>query len=318
MSYKFDSLVIILNKLDGKTKVTADSLREELEVSKRTVHRYIKTLQTAGFPIDYDRNQKTYAFTDGYTLKKPHLSLEEALAFSLARKMLGNFGPSMEKSLGNIEEKLALSQSSDLKHIVLSPETVPADAEQYLAPIHQSIINYQKIEIAYKAFGTKEAIVSTIDPYYLFFRDGIWYFRGFYHTDKAPRTFALDRIVSLSILDKHFVPTGIKPEEDLSGAFGAFIDGEPVDVVLRFDEVYKPLILRKKWHESQQASDLPDGRLEVTFRVNGIWGIRKWIYQWMPNVEVIAPQELRDIFCDDLRGTLKKHGKRVDKGTDNE
>jgi biotin operon repressor len=153
MSYKFDSLVIILNKLDSGTKVTAESLREELEVSKRTVHRYIRTLVTAGFPIDYDRDNKTYAFTGGYTLKKPNISLEEALAFSLARKMLSSFGPGMEKSLGSIEEKLAVAHPPDLKHIVLSPETVPTGTEQYLAPIHRAIINFQKIPTT-SSFGT--------------------------------------------------------------------------------------------------------------------------------------------------------------------
>jgi len=96
----------------------------------------------------------------------------------------------------------------------------------------------------------------------------------------------------------------------LSGAFGAFLDGDPVDVVLRFDEEYKPLILRKKWHASQQVRELTDGRFDVTFTVNGTMGIRKWIYQWMPHVEVVAPKELRDLFCDDLEGTLEKHGRK--------
>ena len=39
MSYKFDSLIIILNKIDSKAKVTAESLAEELETSKRTIYR---------------------------------------------------------------------------------------------------------------------------------------------------------------------------------------------------------------------------------------------------------------------------------------
>ncbi|MDD2302245.1 MAG: transcriptional regulator [Eubacteriales bacterium] len=310
MSYKFDSLLIIQNKLDSGAKVTADSLREELEVSKRTVHRYISTLQTANFPIDYDRNNKTYAFVGGYTLKRPNLSVEETLAFSLARKMLDNFGPGMDKSLGSIEKKLTVAHSPGLKHIVLSPETVPAGTERYLAPIHRAIINYQRIEMAYKAFAAKKATPGTVDPHYLFFQNGIWYFRGYYHGDKAARTFALDRIESLSILDRHFLPPDLEPEAELSGAFGAFIDGDPVDVILRFDEVYKPLILRKIWHTSQKQRELANGRVEVTFRVNGILGIRNWVYQWIPHVEVVEPKELRDIFLDDLENAMKKHGRK--------
>ena len=35
MSYKFDSLIIILNKLDSAESVTVNSLRNDLEVSER-------------------------------------------------------------------------------------------------------------------------------------------------------------------------------------------------------------------------------------------------------------------------------------------
>jgi len=55
MSNKFDSLMIILNKLDWNEKVTVYSLMNDIEVSERRVHRYLQTLQVADFPIYYDR-----------------------------------------------------------------------------------------------------------------------------------------------------------------------------------------------------------------------------------------------------------------------
>lgn len=307
MSDKFDSLVIILNRIYTRRRVTPESLCTELERSKRTVHRYIKALITAGFPIEYDRMKRTYGFEEGFTLIKPHLTIEESLAFSLAKKLLGSLGPAMEKSLATIEEKINPGKSKTFKHIVLSPEPVPGDIEKYLAPLHEAIINYRKIELGYKAFGAKEATVNSVHPYYLFFRDGIWYFRGYHEADKGVRTFALDRIESLSILDRYFLPPHLAPEDELSSAFGAFLDGEPVEVVLKFQADYKSLILRKKWHPSQATRELDDGSLEVTFKVNGTNGIRKWIYQWLPFVEVMAPGELRATFRDDLTGALKRH-----------
>ncbi len=48
MSYKFDSLMLILNKLDSRDKVTVDSLKEELGVSERTVFRYLTTSTGGG------------------------------------------------------------------------------------------------------------------------------------------------------------------------------------------------------------------------------------------------------------------------------
>jgi predicted DNA-binding transcriptional regulator YafY len=93
MSDKFDSLWTILNKLDGKEKVTASSLASDLEVSQRSIYRYITTLLVAGFPIDYDRENNSYVFSEGYTLKKPAVSVEETLALALSKKLLHNFGP---------------------------------------------------------------------------------------------------------------------------------------------------------------------------------------------------------------------------------
>ncbi|MFZ2801725.1 MAG: HTH domain-containing protein [Syntrophorhabdus sp.] len=86
MSDKFNALWIILNKLDQKEKVTARSLMEDLEVSERSVYRYITTLQVAGFPVDYDRGMNSYVFSGGgYTLKNPAVSVEETLAPALSK-----------------------------------------------------------------------------------------------------------------------------------------------------------------------------------------------------------------------------------------
>ena len=308
MSDKFNALWIILNKLDKKEKVTARSLMEDLEVSERSVYRYITTLQVAGFPIDYDRAMNSYVFSEGYTLKKPDVSVEETLALALSKKLLRNFGPDMEKSLAKIEEKLSVKKPADLRHIVLDADAI-APPESYLTLVHQAVINYQRINLKYKALNAKIATQSKVDPYYLFFRDGIWYFRGYYHRDKAMRTFAFDRVVSLSLLNEHFVPRPISPEDELSAAFGAFLDGEPVEVTLRFDEHIKPFIVRKKWHESQKVKELGNGKIEVRFNVKGLMGIKNWIYGWIPHVEVIAPRELRKALRRDLAEAIKIHEK---------
>jgi predicted DNA-binding transcriptional regulator YafY len=170
MSDKFNALWIILNKLDQKEKVTARSLMEVLEVSERSVYRYITTLQVAGFPVDYDRGMNSYVFSEGYTLKKPAVSVEETLALALSRKLLHSFGPTMEQSLTRIEEKLSVKKPEDLKHIVLTADSLtPSDT--LLTRVHQAIINYQRINLKYKSLHAKVATESKIDPYYLFFRD---------------------------------------------------------------------------------------------------------------------------------------------------
>ena len=55
MSDKFNVLVAILNQLDQKKRVTVQSLKDDFEISERSVHRYVRTLKDAQFNIEYDR-----------------------------------------------------------------------------------------------------------------------------------------------------------------------------------------------------------------------------------------------------------------------
>ena len=205
-----------------------------------------------------------------------------------------------------IDERNETCQRVKLGEVIMTQYTFYINGEY---TIHQAIISYQRIRVTYIAFRAKEATKSKIDPYYLFFRDGIWYLRGYYDPDKALRTFAFDRILSLDPLNEYFVPQRVSPEDELAGAFGAFVDEKPVDVILRFGEYSKPLVLRKKWHRSQQVQEQKDWWTEVRFRVNGLQEIQNWIYGWIPHVEVVAPKELRDTLCRNLAEAMTLHGK---------
>jgi predicted DNA-binding transcriptional regulator YafY len=279
----------------------------DLEMSERTVYRYIQTLQVAGFPITYDKKKESYVFNEGFKLGKPDLTVEETLAFALAKRLLGNFGAGMEKSLNSIEEKLSVKGTDLPQYIVLKAEKLSHVIEGYLGMIYQAIKNFKRIKIGYKALYSDEETERKVDPYYLFFQDNFWHLRGYCHLRDDLRTFALDRITSLNILNENFIPKGISSEEELSGSFGIVVDGEPVEVILIFDKEVKPYVLRKKWHQSQKEKELKDGRVEMSFRVNGIEGIKQWIYRWIPNVEVVEPKKLKNILNHDLRETLKKH-----------
>lgn len=306
MSYKFDSLMIILNKLDSKEHVTVQSLADDLEVSERTVHRYLNTLQVAGFPIHYDRKRETYVFVEGYSLRRPNLSVEETLSFALAKSIMRSFGAGMEKGLGQIEKKLASKTSELPDHIVLKSRGISPAVHENLESIHHAIKNYNRIQFQYTKLSSGETSIREVDPYYLFFNDEFWYVRAYCHASNALRTFALDRIVSLKVLTKYFVPERIMPEDELSDAFGAWIDGEQSEVVLVFDRDFKENILRKKWFHNQKAKERSDGSLELRFNVKGLVGIRKWIYQWIPFVTVIAPEELRrEVYKDIVRAQKK-------------
>ncbi len=294
MSYKFDSLITILNILDSRGQVTVTSLMNKLEVSERTIYRYLMTLQTAGFPIHYDRQKNSYVFSENYSLRKPNLSLEETLALALSKKLLKSFGETMENSINTIEKKLSVKKADIPSHIVVGIEGIPPSVGIHLETIHRAITEYKRVEIHYKTLYSEEETCRRVDPYFLFYLEGFWHLRGYCHLREEMRTFALDRILSLKTLNEYFLPKKISSEVELSGSFGSFIDGDPVEVVLIFDEEVKSQVLRRKWQQNQKEKELKDGRLEIRFKVKGLGGIKKWIYQWIPYIEIIAPKELRE------------------------
>jgi predicted DNA-binding transcriptional regulator YafY len=80
----------------------------DLEVSERSVHRYLQTLQVAGFPISYDRQKESYNFIEGYSLRRQDFSVEETLFVALAKKMLSGFGSGMEKGLLSSQHNICI------------------------------------------------------------------------------------------------------------------------------------------------------------------------------------------------------------------
>jgi predicted DNA-binding transcriptional regulator YafY len=307
MSYKFDSLMGILNKLDGRRKVTVDDLKEDLGVSERTVFRYLNTIQSAGFPILFDKEKGGYGFMEGYSLKRADLSMEETLALGISKKMIRGMGTGWEDSMNRIEQKLSVKKTDLPRHIVLSGKGLPPEITGHIGLIHAAIMNFQRLKMTYRPLYSDQKTKRKVDPYYLFFEEDFWYLRGYCHLREEPRTFALDRVISLKVLEDHFIPRNIAPEEELSGSFGPVVDGKPVEVVLRFDEESKPYLQRKTWHQSQRGRELKDGRLELRFSVNGLEGIARWIYRWLPYVEVVSPKELRQGVKEELEKALKKY-----------
>lgn len=305
MSYKFDSLITLLNILDSRGQVTVSSLMNDLEVSERTIYRYLETLQIAGFPIHYDRQKNSYVFSENYSLRKPNLSLEETLALALSKKFLKSFGETMEKSINTIEKKLSVKKADIPSHIVVGIEEIPTSVGIHLETIHRAITEYKKVKIHYKTLYSEEETSRRVDPYFLFYLEGFWHLRGYCHLREDMRTFALDRILSLKTLNEYFLPKKISSEVELLGSFGSFIDGDPVEVVLRFSPEIKPYILRKQWHQSQKNRELENGQLEVTYHVNGIEGIKSWIYRWISHVQIIAPHELRELAKTEIKKAAK-------------
>lgn len=89
-SIKLGSLVRILNLIDNNAgKLTPAIIAHTLDVTERTVYRYMRSLQQAGYPIFFDRSDKSYRFVDGYSLRLKGQHPPISNAIDIKSKMLG-------------------------------------------------------------------------------------------------------------------------------------------------------------------------------------------------------------------------------------
>jgi len=75
-------------------------------------------------------------------------------------------------------------------------------------------------------------------------------------------------------------------------------------VKVRISPGWARWVREKIWHESQKITQLPDGGLEVTFRVAGLDEIKRWVLSFGPEAIVMEPPKLREFVCQDLLRNL--------------
>lgn len=309
MKSKFDRLVYILNRLDRRLPTTLRVLEEELGVDERSVYRYLESLEAAGFPIYFNREKRTYAFADGFQLKKTDLDVEEILALAVAKKSLSYLGGAFDDAMEGLERKI-LDISSPKDRIPASVFVLPdyglnafVDISALIKDLARACINHQVVKLIYVSLYSDEVSNREVEPYYLFLSDGFWNLRAYCRLRKEWRTFALDRVKRWRLLNKHFLPKllGDDVGKEVSKAFGTYMDGEVEEVIVRFSPEIKTFFQRKTWHPSQKNTERDDGWLEVRFETSGLEALKYWLYRWIPHVKIVSPDWLREQMIEDLR-----------------
>lgn len=310
---KFIRLLKIYTIIAQKKYPSARFLAETLEVNERTIYRDLNIINLVD-QVDYDPERKGYAFTHGDSIKKLMLSDEELITLFTAGEAVSHLGAPFRENFQRLVEKMVSVTAKHLPEnkpsiVIKVPDTIHTDTiTEYLKTITTCLKEKRSVDIVYKAYKAKEVTRRIVDPYGLIFYEGIWIFIGFCHLRKEIRSFALDRIQECKERNLYFTPRlEFNLEEYLLRSWGV-VDGKEVTVVVRFKPDAAEYILRKeKWHPSEVRKILPDNSVELTYTVAGIHEIKKWIYSWIPNVEVLRPKSLRRLIRKELQQATKDH-----------
>lgn len=211
---KADNLLAIMWLLQSRKRMTAVELAEQLEISVRTVYRYMDSLCASGVPIVAESGPEGGYRLFTRFLQMPLFFTDQELkaifqAATFAKQAHFPFEESMNQALQKIKYVLQEGQIKTLeaqleKTDVLSASKFPIDTH-LLLQLEQAAFKQQTIKIEYQK-RTYDSKVSAryLDPYGIIHWNSRWYVIGYCSLREEVRCFRVDRIQSLQWTEKSF------------------------------------------------------------------------------------------------------------------
>jgi proteasome accessory factor C len=142
----------------------------------------------------------------------------------------------------------------------------------------------RRIRIDYYAYGRDERTTREVDPHEVYARGGAWYLRGWCHLAQAPRSFRVDRVVDVEVLDV--------PVDGTAPATGAL---EDFDMGPEVPRVTLDLAPSARWvsetYPVDSTEQIADGWLRVRLPVTAT--------PWLERLLVRLGDDARVVSADD-------------------
>ncbi len=221
---KWDNMLSMLWMLRSGRKLTAAQIADSLEISVRTVYRYIDALCASGVPVVAESGhdggirilesfKETPLFFNSVELK----ALVDAYKFAQGAGY--PYTEELESALKKVESGLQDEQRHDLFRLtggldVIAPARPPS-VIPLLRDLEQASKDGRTVSIAYRKANAEQADERQVDPYGLAYDRNEWYAVAFCHRSQTLRTFRVDRIERLEPTEARFD----KPESFSASAY---------------------------------------------------------------------------------------------------
>ncbi len=296
-------LILLHQRLAAGQPVTAAALASGLEMSPRTMKRDIERLRdTHHAPIAWDATLKTYRYTAPFDLLTGlRLDADETIALVLAAGTFAAWGDSpLGRSLTAALTKIARFAgqavslpASELRAVLHQPETDDRE-NRHFARLLDDIVAHREITLTYQKPEAPRPERRTVRPLHLAHLEHRWMLVAEDPSRAGWRNFLLSRIEAIAPTGNVFAPPPpARLRAYLAGSLGRFTGTADHTVRLRFTATAARYVRERPWHASQTISDLPDGVIEVTLRLNNLIDVQRRILANGHHIAVLAPPELR-------------------------
>jgi predicted DNA-binding transcriptional regulator YafY len=311
----------VLKRIEAGRFTSTHALAEEHAVTERTIRRDLEALQEAGFPLydeETDDGRRIWRLVEGYRQRVVQgFSLSELAALHFGKHLISflagaPFAQELESAFEKIREALPpkslpyLARLQDLFVARPDPRKDYSGKREVIATLIDATLHQRQATLRYFSFSSRRRKDYTVDPYRVVYYHGGLYLYARVHEYGQVRTFAVERIEQLTVLDSEFeTPADFDASEYARGAFG-ITGGAPELVEVAFDAEIAGYVRERIWHESQTLEERPDGSVLLKLRVAPNRELRGWLKGFVPHVAVLQPDSLRARLAEDLEQALRR------------
>jgi predicted DNA-binding transcriptional regulator YafY len=311
----------ILRELEASRRLTIDDMAERTGVTTRTIRRDLEALQSAGFPL-FDESHEGRKY---WVLEQKAFRRLDATGFTFAELSALYFSRTLVECLAatpfqndvrSAFDRLSDALTPGMKQFLdRLPLVIQAKAEpgahpgtargREIAQLLDATLQHRRSIMRYDSFSSGREKEYVIEPYRVVFAQGALYVVAFVPEYGQMRTFALDRIKSLSVTEDRFEP--VESEEDAFAHSLGVHQGVPQRIEIAFEPGIARYIRERVWHASQEIQDQEDSGAILTLNVSNDFALRSWILGFGARARVISPPELAAQISEEIEQARRRY-----------
>lgn len=304
--YKIDQL------LNERKAVPFKDLQDSLEVSRATLKRDLAYLRDRlNAPIIFDRDVGGYRFDrqsrqvgGQYELPGLWFSAEEIHALLTMQHLLANLdtggllGPHIQPLMARLNALIGVAENP-ADEVVKRIKVMTVGARHFhldhFQQVGSGLIRRKRLLIDYRARSTNETTRREVSPQRLIHYRDNWYLDAWCHLRNELRSFSVDAILRVELLDTRAKDVAEKTLDAILGSGYGIFSGKDVQwATLRFTPERAKWVAAEKWHPKQVGKLLEDGGYELKVPYSKEPELLMDILKYGADCEVVGPEGLRE------------------------
>ena len=313
---RLSRLLTMVPWLMNRQGIDIEEAARTLGVSRAQIEADLELLFVCGTPghmpddlIEAEWEQGRVYIRNADAIAKPlRFTRDEALALTVGLRTLLDVPGLQERDA--VDRALAkLSEATGESGAARVHVSLERDGEQVLSTLQDAVRRAHRVHLRYLAPARDEVTERDVDPLRLFTSDGHWYLEGWCRRAEGMRTFRLDRIESVELLDVQAEIPQDAQRTDLSRGFFAPSPDAP-QVRLRVQRAAFWIIDYYPCFDVERSDDGEHADVSLVLG-DGRW-LRRLLLQLGRDAQVLAPAAVRAQVADEARRALDAYAEMLE------